>query len=41
MTLDELKDVFNANKDKNVDDKVWMELISGADQDGDGQVRDF
>lgn len=41
LTLDELKQVFNANNDKNVDEKVWNELIQGADQDGDGQVKNI
>ncbi len=38
LTADELKEIFNPGNAKEIDDKVWTDLINEVDQNGDGKV---
>lgn len=38
LTADELRDIFNPGNAKDVDEKVWSELIQEVDQNGDGKI---
>jgi len=38
LTADELREIFNPGNAKDIDEKVWAELIKEVDQNGDGQI---
>jgi len=38
LTSDELQEVFNPGKQKDIDDQVWKDLIKEFDQNGDGKI---
>jgi len=38
LTADELKEIFNPGNVKEIDDKVWTDLINEVDQNGDGKI---
>jgi len=38
LTADELKEIFNPGNAKEIDDKVWTDLINEVDQNGDGKI---
>jgi len=38
LTADELKEIFNPGNAKEIDEKVWTDLINEVDQNGDGKI---
>lgn len=38
LTSDELREIFNPGNSKEIDERVWGDLIQEVDQNGDGKV---
>ena len=38
LEIKEIKEIFNPENKKNINDKVWMDLIKEIDKNSDGRV---